>query len=328
MILEIDILRVISPLRRHLLNDNHLESIREFSSILETPPLYYPLYRADSEEIELNNQLANQTTSLLTTQLNFTTYSGRYNSILHFARVYQNQSQTPSEVMKRAIYAVRKFKKDGLNIFTSIIEYDILQQAKESDFRHAQGKPLSLLDGIPIAFKDMSDVKHHSICKGQHPKKCKQVFEDDPIVQRLRDLGAIIFGVTIMTEGGVTPLGYNVHYQGPFSPYSRNHYSGGSSSGSAVAVATGIVPIAIGFDGGGSIRIPASMSGIHGLGTTFGRIPFNNCTESTMIKAGPFTTSALDAGIVYEVISQPLKGHFYSDLYGKSATPPIPHTYG
>eukprot|EP00604_Paraphysomonas_vestita_P000210 CAMPEP_0174824728 /NCGR_PEP_ID=MMETSP1107-20130205/37330_1 /TAXON_ID=36770 /ORGANISM="Paraphysomonas vestita, Strain GFlagA" /LENGTH=210 /DNA_ID=CAMNT_0016053583 /DNA_START=308 /DNA_END=937 /DNA_ORIENTATION=- len=131
-----------------------------------------------------------------------------------------------------------------------------------------------------------------------------------------------------MTEGGVTPLGYNVHYKGPFSPYSHNHYSGGSSSGSAVAVATGIVPIAIGFDGGGSIRIPASMSGVHGLGGTFGRIPFNNRTESTMIKAGPFTTNAFDAGIVYEVIAKPLKDHFYSDLYGKNSNLPIPHTHG
>lgn len=174
----------------------------------------------------------------------------------------------------------------------------------------------------------MSDVKYHSICNGQHPKKCKQVLSDDPIVKRLRDAGAIIFGVTIMTEGGVTPLGYNVHYKGPFSPYSHNHYSGGSSSGSAVAVATGIVPIAIGFDGGGSIRIPASMSGVHGLGGTFGRIPFNNRTESTMIKAGPFTTNAFDAGIVYEVIAKPLKDHFYSDLYGKNSNLPIPHTHG
>jgi Asp-tRNA(Asn)/Glu-tRNA(Gln) amidotransferase A subunit family amidase len=133
-------------------------------------------------------------------------------------------------------------------------------------------------------------------------------------------------GSTIMTEGGVTPLGYSAHFQGPSSAYSPFHYSGGSSSGSAVAVATGLVPVAIGFDGGGSIRIPASMSGLHGLGATFGRIP-NSHVSSTMIKAGPLTASALDAALAFEVMAPNLEGHFYGELYGSSGLP-IPHTSG
>mmetsp|Transcript_14535 Transcript_14535/g.24120 ORF Transcript_14535/g.24120 Transcript_14535/m.24120 type:complete len:438 (-) Transcript_14535:188-1501(-) len=170
----------------------------------------------------------------------------------------------------------------------------------------------------------MISIKNHSVCNGQHPTSCQAKNDDDPIVQRFRDAGAIILGSTIMTEGGVTPLGYSAHYQGPCSAYSPFHYSGGSSSGSAVAVAAGLVPVAIGFDGGGSIRIPASMSGLHGLGGTFGRIA-NSHTTSTMIKAGPLTTSALDAALAYEVIAPNLEGHFYSELYGSSGLPP-PHT--
>ena len=123
-----------------------------------------------------------------------------------------------------------------------------------------------------------------------------------------------------MTEGGVTPLGYSAHFQGPHSAYSPYHYSGGSSSGSAVAVATGLVPVAIGFDGGGSIRIPASMSGLHGLGTTFGRVPHAH-TTSTMIKTGPMTASALDAALAFEIMSPNLPGHFYNELYGSSGLP-------
>ena len=72
----------------------------------------------------------------------------------------------------------------------------------------------------------------------------------------------------LFLEGGTTPLGHNTHYNGPFNPYSRQHYSGGSSGGSAVAVATGLVPIAVGFDSGGSIRLPACWSGVYGLATT------------------------------------------------------------
>jgi Asp-tRNA(Asn)/Glu-tRNA(Gln) amidotransferase A subunit family amidase len=95
------------------------------------------------------------------------------------------------------------------------------------------------------------------------------------MVARLRAAGAIILGGTIMTEGGVTPLGWSAHFQGPYNVYNFDRYCGGSSSGSAVAVSSGLVPAAIGFDGGGSIRIPASMSGVHGLGVTFGRVPFD-----------------------------------------------------
>lgn len=129
-----------------------------------------------------------------------------------------------------------------------------------------------------------------------------------------------------MTEGGVTPLGYSAHFRGPSSAYSPFHYSGGSSSGSAVAVAAGLVPVAIGFDGGGSIRIPASMSGLHGLGATFGRVPSSH-VSSTMIKAGPLAASALDAALAFEVMAPDLAGHFYSELYGSSGLP-APHTSG
>lgn len=324
----VDLLRFLPPVRRKLLNDNHMEKIRELAVQIDDPPMYYPLYRPNNDEIEENEQLAQQAQSLLDRNTTYPVPVAKYHSVLDFATAYRNKSQKPSEVIRRAIKATREFRTAGLTIFSSLIEYDVIQQATASDLRHAEGRPLSLLDGVPIAFKDMMDITNHPVCNGQHPTQCKMIYSDDPIVKRLRDAGAIIFGITHMTEGGVTPLGFNAHYQGPFSPYSRNHYSGGSSSGSAVAVATGIVPIAIGFDGGGSIRIPASMSGIHGLGTTFGRIAFNNRTVSTMIKAGPMTTSAFDAGIVYEVISPQLNGHFYSELYGRSSKFPTPHTHG
>ena len=68
--------------------------------------------------------------------------------------------------------------------------------------------------------------------------------------------------------------GWSAHWQGPRNPYNLSHYSGGSSGGSAVAVASGLVPVAVGFDGGGSIRIPAAGAGVFGLGCSFGRVPF------------------------------------------------------
>jgi Asp-tRNA(Asn)/Glu-tRNA(Gln) amidotransferase A subunit family amidase len=174
----------------------------------------------------------------------------------------------------------------------------------------------------------MVDIRGYLTCNGQID--CHIAEQDDTMVARFRAAGAIIVGLTIMTEGGVSPLGYSKHFSGPHSAYSRLHYSGGSSSGSAVAVATGLVPIAIGFDGGGSIRIPASMSGVHGLATTFGRIPFDGSNPlSTMIKAGPFASSAKDVALAYELLALSKPGHFYSTLYdGDNYGPPPPHTAG
>ena len=151
----------------------------------------------------------------------------------------------------------------------------------------------------------------------------KKLEIEDLMVHRLREAGAIIFGTTVMVEYGVSHLGWNVHWQGPWNPYKSDRYSGGSSSGSAVSVALGLVPLSIGFDGGGSIRIPSSMSGIHGLATTYGRLPLaNNATiRSSVVKGGPMTQSAEDAAILYAAISPTDKNHFYSKYYGESSLP-------
>mmetsp|Transcript_20257 Transcript_20257/g.24566 ORF Transcript_20257/g.24566 Transcript_20257/m.24566 type:complete len:361 (+) Transcript_20257:132-1214(+) len=132
-----------------------------------------------------------------------------------------------------------------------------------------------------------------------------------------------------MTEGGVTPLGYTLAYRGPFNPWNASFYSGGSSSGSAVAVALGICPVAVGFDGGGSIRIPSAMSGVYGLAVTFGRIPFERVTPSTMIKSGPIAISSADAALAYTLMAGKLPhDHFYARLYDggvKGGGPPPAH---
>ena len=111
------------------------------------------------------------------------------------------------------------------------------------------------------------NVSGHIVYYGRNPEISHQnewiyAENDEIMVIRLKALGAIVLGMTIEVEGGVNPLGYNTHFKEPETVLRWNHYSGGSSSGSAVAVASGIVPMAIGFDGGGSIRVPASMSGM------------------------------------------------------------------
>ena len=167
-------------------------------------------------------------------------------------------------------------KLEHLRIFSSFRPDDIRRQALQSDQRWKHGKPLSVFDGVPVAMKDMIAVAGHRLCYGSMLSACKEMHEDDVLSRRLREAGAIHIGGTVMTEGacsksflfvayeilcsntltskgGVTPLGYAKHFDGPFNPYSLDHYTGGSSGGSAVAVASGLIPMAIGFDGGGSV---------------------------------------------------------------------------
>eukprot|EP01034_Spumella_vulgaris_P031759 gene31759-39233_t len=162
--------------------------------------------------------------------------------------------------IQKTLLKVREWESQGFILFSSLKESEVLEQPRASDERHRAGKALSVLDGVPVAFKDMMDIKGHTAYDGRdafNPAvQVRESYGDDVIVRRFRELGAIILGLTVMVEGGVSPMGYNSHWKGPLNTYSLNRYSGGSSSGSAVVVSSGIVPVAIGYDGGGSIRIP------------------------------------------------------------------------
>jgi Asp-tRNA(Asn)/Glu-tRNA(Gln) amidotransferase A subunit family amidase len=162
----------------------------------------------------------------------------------------------------------------------------------------------------------------HVLCQGS--SVCEDIDQDDFPAQKLRQAGAIIVGMTVMTEGGVTPLGYATFFDGPFNPYHVDHYAGGSSSGSAVAVASGLVPVALGWDGGGSVRIPASMSGTLGLATTFGRIAFERSATSTMVKGGPLAATMTDIALSHLLLGQVEPDSFYANLIGEAYLPP-PH---
>jgi hypothetical protein len=259
---------------RQLLNDNGIVNLRELASQITLPPMYFPMRRLNKAELQkyksemdpgftvdsiVQNGLGNQDGILLSSSLNHT-----LRSIEDYSREYLSGKILPSTLLKRTVSTIKDWEKQGFRIFSTVIEESVMKQAKESDERYRQGKPLSVLDGIPVAFKDSLDVQGHAAYAGQNPGKEFQDFvrhptKDDIMVRQFRALGAIILGSTIMIEGGVTPVGYSMHFQGPVSVFSWNRYPGGSSSGSAVAVMTGLVPLAIGFDGGGSVRLPGAL---------------------------------------------------------------------
>ena len=324
-------------LRRILLNNNNMHRLRELSSQIGAghPPLSFPMRRLNYEDKarEVNDK------NLYETYMHKNAEVSNENprrTIRYYHSQYSNLKYKPSNILAKILNQIKQWEEGPLklNIFTTILPEEVMRAARESDERYAQGKPLSVLDGVPIGVKDMIYIKDHVNYNGKSKKPedsagFEYPTEDDTIVERLRAAGAIIVGGTIMTEGGVTPLGWSAHFQGPYNVYNFDRYCGGSSSGSAVAVSSGLMPVSIGFDGGGSVRIPASMSGVHGLGVTFGRVPFDIGLDTTMIKPGPLAATADDAAIVYSIISPNKKGHFYNQLYdGDVHGPPSPNLDG
>ena len=182
--------------------------------------------------------------------------------------------------------------------------------ASASTKRWKDSKPLSLLDGVPVLLKEQFKVDPHIPHNGCiFLPSSAETIEECTIAIRLREAGAIILGVTRMQEMAFGVLGSNPnHLNGtPRNPYNTDHYAGGSSTGSAIAVAAGFCPIAIGTDAGGSVRIPATLCGVIGLKPTFARLTRHGCipTAFTVSHMGPLCNTVTDIAILYNIIGGP-----------------------
>ncbi|GMF11817.1 unnamed protein product [Phytophthora lilii] len=228
-------------------------------------------------------------------------------SIADYTSRYTSGEVTPVQVAKALLAAVEKNQQSEfpLNLFVEKHDDEILEQAKASAERYARGKPLGVLDGVPVAIKDEVHIKGHRMFTGTSFLGYEEdvAAEDDPPVARLRAAGAIILGTTNMHEIGSGVTGYNMHYGTVRNPYNPKCYTGGSSSGSAAAVASGLVPLALGLDGGGSIRIPSGMCGVVGIKPTFQRVPPAAADCPSVAHVGPIAGSVRDAAIGYAIMS-------------------------
>lgn len=194
-----------------------------------------------------------------------------------------------------------------LHAFVTVFAETARAEADWADAAAARGTPLGPLHGIPFAVKDLADIAGHepsfgSRCYGRGVAK-----RTAPAIARLREAGAILVGTTHMVEFAIGGWGTNYAMGTPRNPCDPDAHRvpGGSSSGSAVAVAAGLVPFAIGSDTGGSVRIPASLCGIVGLKPSSGRIPLEGIAplSPTFDTLGPLTRTAADAGLVADIMA-------------------------
>ncbi|KAJ4844365.1 hypothetical protein Tsubulata_029729 [Turnera subulata] len=197
-------------------------------------------------------------------------------TIMDYSRAYNSGVITPCMVAERLIAAIKESSSPTLDM-AFFIDYnveDILRQATESSLRYKRGEPISALDGVPIAIKDEIDCSPYPTTGGtKWLHKVRPCKDDACCVMRLRLCGAMLVGKTNMHELGAGTSGINPHYGASRNPYDVGKISGGSSSGSAAVVAAGLCPVALGVDGGGSVRMPAALCGVVGLKPTFSRVP-------------------------------------------------------
>ncbi|CAI8588596.1 unnamed protein product [Vicia faba] len=163
------------------------------------------------------------------------------------------------------------FKYIDVSYFTFI---SLEKLARNLQGKDVSGEPISVLDGVLVAIKDEIDCLPYPTTGGtKWLHKQRPCLNDACCVKRLRLCGTILVGKTNMHELGAGTSGINPHYGASRNPYDVNRIAGGSSSGSSSVVSAGLCPIALGVDGGGSVRMPAALCGVVGLKPTFGRIP-------------------------------------------------------
>lgn len=186
---------------------------------------------------------------------------------------YEAGGTDPVRVVRRLHDAILTLEGGDakMNFFISRKPELVLAEAEASTSRWREGKQRSALDGVPVVLKDEVDLEGFVTTLGTK-LRTEVATRDSTVAARLKAAGALILGKANMNEIGINPIGLNPHYGPARNPWDRTRITGGSSSASAAVVAAGLCPIAIGADGGGSIRIPAALCGVVGLKATFGRI--------------------------------------------------------
>jgi aspartyl-tRNA(Asn)/glutamyl-tRNA(Gln) amidotransferase subunit A len=218
---------------------------------------------------------------------------------------YQARTGSPVEVVRDALAAITA-DNSGVNAWVHIAAETARSAAAASAARWERGTPQGALDGVPVAVKDLLAVMGQPMRRGSeaYPPDFVPV-EDSPIVARLREAGAILLGKTATPDAGCKLDTSSLVHGVTRNPFDRALTAGGSSGGSAAALALGHVPVAIGTDGAGSIRVPASYCGVFGMKPSIGRIPAPVGPFWPHAVTGPMTRTVLDTALVWNVVTRP-----------------------
>ncbi|RKR07635.1 aspartyl-tRNA(Asn)/glutamyl-tRNA(Gln) amidotransferase subunit A [Kushneria sinocarnis] len=223
--------------------------------------------------------------------------------------------QVSAREMTRAALERIERLDGGLHAFCTLSADQALAEATRVDEQLAKGEDPGPLAGIPVAIKDLVATRGVRTTGGSPAYRDFVPEEDDVVVERLKAAGAIMIGKTNVPEFGYSGVGHNPIFETTRNPWQPELTPGGSSAGSGVSVATGMTPLAVGSDGGGSVRIPAAHCGLFGMKASMGRVPlYPGCRDErypglssweTLEHIGPMTRSVRDGALMLSVMAGP-----------------------
>ncbi|KAK9810013.1 hypothetical protein WJX72_003338 [[Myrmecia] bisecta] len=305
------------PILDKLMRDSGLPQVLSDIDMPEHPT-FYPLLstrdlKAGPHEQDIQDKTPSQRTDAASTAipgfrvirsgLDDTFHTRRW-STADYHQAYSSGEVTPAQVAANIIKRIRESEAADppMRFMIAHDPVDLLRQAEQSTARYKAGKPLSILDGVPYCVKDAVDALPYPTTEGTTwAADLRRVTADAHMVAALRSTGAVLIGKANLHEIGMGTTGMNIRHGTARNPHNPRKFTGGSSAGSAAAVAAGLCPFAVGTDGGGSIRLPAAFCGCVGLKPTYGRDPNMGSPEawSTVAVLGPIAATVEDAMIMY-----------------------------
>ena len=230
------------------------------------------------------------------------------------AKLIRNKLASPVEVLDAVLDRIEKLEPH-LHAFCTPTEDLARTQAKAAEDAVMRGDPLGPLHGVPISIKDLICTQGIRTMSGSKAYEDFVPEEDDIVVERTMAAGAVMLGKTNVAELGYGGVGYNLVAETTRNPWNIDKTPGGSSAGSAAAVASGMGSLTLGSDGGGSVRGPSSYTGLFGMKASFGRVPlYPGCRDprypgvsswETVEHIGPMTRTVEDAALLLSVVVGP-----------------------
>ena len=236
-----------------------------------------------------------------------------YMSACDMADAIKRQELTSQEITETIIERIEKINPI-INAYCTPTFELAREMAKKADDAVKKGEKLGLLNGIPTSIKDLVDTKGIRTTYGCKIYENFIPDEDDIVVQRLKEAGVVILGKTNTPSFGSMGVTDNLIFGETLNPWNLKKTPGGSSGGAAAAVASGLGPLALGSDGGGSVRVPSSFCNLYGLKPSFGRIPKPHIRMAFDLHShyGPLVRYVKDAALMLDVMSGPDDADRYS----------------